>query len=340
MRNLVSIRTIDRLVPHPNADRLDLAHVGGWQCVVGKDVHHVGESVLFFEVDSVLPELPPFEFLRKSCFVSRDWVKGFRLQTRRLRGELSQGLIMPLSVLDAFGAFTFDTKDGFDLTTHIGVVKWDPPMPASLSGEMTGRFPSTIPKTDQERVQNLDLEKLPGVYEVTEKLDGTSMTVIVSATDDIRVCSRNYELRETPSNSLWEVARETFGTRFAPFTRNLAFQGELVGPGIQDNLYCLPKRAYFIFDVYDCDQSRYLTPAERTVLLADLELNAVPFIGEEWIQFNEVTPRDQIVQSLLSFAEGTSVLNPNAQREGLVFKSVGCSKSFKAISNAWLLKHE
>ena len=328
MRKLVTIRTLNSVVPHPNADRLELARVGGWQCVVPKGLHRQGEQVLFFEIDSVLPVAEPFEFLRKSCYIKRDWVEGFRLRTIRLRGEWSQGLVMPLAALNAFNIVHNPDEDL--LAEALGVIKWDPPMPACLAGEMAGRFPSEVPKTDQERVQNLQPDKIPGTYEVTEKLDGSSMTVIVGPEQDIRVCSRNYELRETEGNTLWSVARQQFtGT----FDRRLAFQGELVGPGIQGNSYALHNHNYYVFDVFDIDAQRYLLPEERRAIVEEAGLNHIPVIGT--VSLTEPDP-----SALIQGADGQSTLTPEVIREGWVFKSVESDFSFKVISNKWLLRHE
>lgn len=330
MRKLVTIRTLDSVVPHPNADRLELARVGGWQCVVPKGLHSQGERVLFFEIDSVLPVVEPFEFLRKSCYIKRDWVEGFRLRTIRLRGEWSQGLVMPMAVLDHFRVVHNPDED--DLAAALGVVKWDPPVPACIAGEVVGHFPPEVPKTDQERVQNVDPDSIPGYYEMTEKLDGTSMTVIVGPDRDIRVCSRNYELRETENNTLWQVARAHF---VGAFDRNLAFQGELIGPGIQGNTYELQRPRYFVFDIYDIDQQRYLRGGERFAITEEAGLDHVPVLANFVLG---TLGADKLVE----MADGKSELAPNKPREGLVFKALELDRdfSFKAISNQWLLKNE
>lgn len=322
MRNLVSIKFADSVNPHPNADRLELVTVGGWTCVAPIGMFKAGDELLYFEIDSVLPVHPLFEHLRKSCYVKKDWIEGFRLKTIRLRGILSQGLVQPISLLERLGV-----DRNSDLTESIGVVKWDPPMPARISGLMAGRFPSNVPKTDQERIQNIDLRSHRGIYEVTEKLDGTSMTIIVGPESPIRVCSRNYELRETEDSTLWQVARELF-TSFTP-DREYAFQGELIGPGIQGNSYKAHRPEFQLFDIYDVGSARYLTSVERIQVARELNIPHTPVIDARF----EVA--EQSVNDILKMADGESVIGP-CGREGLVFKSLCGSRSFKAISNTWL----
>ncbi len=101
MRKLATVRKIAEIKPHNNADALELAVVDGWQCVVKKGDFNAGDLVIYFEVDSVLPVLPVYEFLRKGCYVKKDWLtkgEGFRLKTIKLRGEKSQGLVLPYNI--------------------------------------------------------------------------------------------------------------------------------------------------------------------------------------------------------------------------------------------------
>src|SRR3990167_7294435 len=105
-RKLATIQQITKIEPHPNADKLEIAHVLGWKCIVGKGEFHEGQVIIYFEIDSLLPVRPEFEFLRKNCFKryeERGQVReGFRIRTIRLRGEISQGLIMPIGIFNEF----------------------------------------------------------------------------------------------------------------------------------------------------------------------------------------------------------------------------------------------
>lgn len=237
---------------------------------------------------------------------------------------------MPWNIVD------IDPVEGLDVTQLLGIQKWEAPIPAQLAGEVRGDFPSFIPKTDQERVQNLvdaldDWNAEGLTFEVTEKLDGASMTVYVYNEDE-GVCSRNWNLCETQSNSLWKVCRQQqLIERLRQSDRNLALQGELVGEGIQGNPYEIKGQQFFLYDVYDIDLGTYFTPLERQTFCFEFDINHVPVRGT----FNYTLD----VQSLLELAEGKSVLNDKTEREGLVFKcELDPHISFKAISNKFLLK--
>jgi RNA ligase (TIGR02306 family) len=152
MRKLASIKIIDDIQPIEGADMIELAVVGGWKVVVAKDVgHKVGDHVIYCEIDSFLPIKPEFEFLRKSSYKKMGDQEGFRLKTIKLRGQVSQGLILPLDVLLSTGVSSDDVYEGLDVTEMLGIQKYEPPVPAQLAGKAKGNFPGFIQKTDEER---------------------------------------------------------------------------------------------------------------------------------------------------------------------------------------------
>jgi len=342
MRKLAAIRKIDAINPIPDADAIEVATVGGWRVVVKKGEYCVGDLAVYCEIDSWIPnELAPF--LSKGQ-EPREYngVKGERLRTVKLRGQVSQGLLLQMEKKMDGGWLMPVTRrcwvqEGEDVTEELGIQKYEAPLPAQLAGEARGVFPSFIPKTDQERIQNLtreleDWTKMNITWEVTEKLDGSSMTVYVMDEDE-GVCSRNLNLKETEGNTLWRVARTNkLIDKIRSTGRNLALQGEIIGEGIQGNRYKQKGQDFYLFDIYDIDQGRYLTPNERVTLAAKLDINHVPFVsGGRYIEAADV-------QSLLDYAEGKSQLCATAEREGLVFKCNQKELSFKAISNKFLLK--
>jgi len=216
-RKLASVRVINDIQKIPEADMIELAIVDGWKVVVAKNVgHKIGDMVIYCEIDSFLPIKEEFEFLRKSSYKKMGDQEGFRLKTIKLRGQVSQGLILPISVLNPTDTNIYVTPfEGLDVTEMLGIVKYEPPIPAELAGKVKGLFPSFIRKTDEERIQNLASEyelfktqnKEGMKFYVTEKLDGSSATYYFK--DGIfGVCSRNLELLETEGNTFWKVARE------------------------------------------------------------------------------------------------------------------------------------
>jgi RNA ligase (TIGR02306 family) len=219
----------------------------------------------------------------------------------------------------------------------LGIQKWEAPIPTQLQGMMKGNFPSFIPKTDQERVQNLGKhfpEYQTLQYELTEKLEGSSCTMYLRD-GEFNVCSRNVNLKKDEGNTFWQVARMIDMERLLRENNleDLAFQGELVGPKVQGNIYKLEKPAFYVFDIYNAKEGRYLNCVERQELCTKLGINHVPTLGVINIEVHTV-------DSLVALADGFSELNPQTLREGLVFKSLCGTRSFKAISNKYLLKQK
>ena len=334
MRKMASIRVIDKIEPIEGADAIETAVIGGWKVVVKKGEFAVGDLAVYLEIDSWVPtELAPFLSKGKE---SREFegVKGERLRTVKLRGQLSQGLLLSrYAALDKVG----EIEEGMDVSEVLNIQKWERPMNAQLAGMARGNFPSLIPKTDQERAQNLVKEIVAAneagmQFEVTEKLEGSSMTCYLI--DGVfGVCSRNLDLKETADNTFWQVARELdieAKMRETGPDAQFAIQGELIGPGIQGNIYKLSKPEFHVFDVYNIQAGDYLKPDFRRALVQRMGLTHVPVIH----------PESQLiwgVEGMLKFADGKSILNSQQDREGIVFKQVDGGMTFKAISNKYLL---
>ena len=338
MRKLASIRRIDSIRPIEGADAIECAVVGGWSVVVKKGEYAVGDLAVYCEIDSWIPtELAPFLSKGKEPRVF-EGVIGERLKTIKLRGQLSQGLLLPLSVVFELSPTTEVDIVDVDVTEALGIIKWEMPIPAQLAGVMKGPFPSLIPKTDQERVQNL-VEEIRAAcdagsqFEITEKLEGSSMTVY-RIRGEFGVCSRNIDLKETHGNTFWATARETDieGKMIAVDEHwDFAIQGELIGPGIQNNIYKFSKPEFHVYDVYDIQAGKYLTPEARRALIERMGLTHVPvIIGDKDLGVGSV-------EDILTWAEDKSRLNPKQEREGIVFKQTKGGMSFKAISNKYLL---
>jgi len=336
-RKLASIQEIRDIVPIKGADNIELATINNWKVVVAKDVgHSVGDMVVYCEIDSFLPVRDEFEFLRKTSHRKMAGVEGFRLKTLKLRGAISQGLILPISI---FGDFGWTAYVGLDVTHRLGIVKYDPPIPAELAGIAKGNFPSFIPKTDENRIQNLTDEFVqwkadPTLqwYE-TEKLDGSSVTYFYNQ-GQFGVCSRNLELERNPDNTLWRVAAELkIEETLIDMGINLAIQGEMIGEGIQGNPYKLSGQHFFAFNMFDIDtQSYYGLPMFMATAEHTLDIKTVPIINMDY-------KLPDTIDEILEHVNGQSVLNSQARREGSVIRSLDRTKSFKGISNKFLLKH-
>lgn len=327
-RKLASVVIVDDVQEIPGADVIEQVKIKGWSVVAKKGEFKIGDKAIYVEVDSFLPIKEEYEFLRKSSYKKMGDLEGFRLKTIKLRGVLSQGLLLPLP--------QDDLAVGEDVSELLGIVKYEPPIPAELSGVMKGSFPAFLQKTDEERIQNL-----VDVYEnfkkskfyITEKLDGSSATYYLN-NGEFGVCSRNIELLENEGNSFWKYARQVeLEDYLRDLDRNICLQGELIGEGVQGNPYKLKGQTVKFFNAFDIDEQKRLSLKEFRTLIEYLGLETVPFLMLEYTL-------PETIEELLLYAEGKSVLNSQTEREGLVFRNESQTISFKAISNKFLLKHE
>lgn len=336
MRKLASIQRIWALEPIEGADAIEKAHVMGWHVVVKKGEFKTGDLVVYCEIDSLMPDRPEFEFLRP---------RGMRVRTIRLRGQVSQGICFPLSILP--DGFEIDLNA--DCTEALGILKYEPIIPACLSGIMKGRFPSFIPKTDEPRVQLLQeiLDRYKGekCY-VTEKIDGSSTTYFIN-NGEFGVCSRNMELVETSDNSFWILARKMeIEPRLRSLNRNLALQGELIGDNIQGNRLKIRGQVVRFFNAFDIDKSEFLDFSDFTQLMKDLDLPVVPVISTGYILSDDIN-------EIIRMATIKSLICPTVWAEGIVIRSlekphsallsdhnfINGRISFKAINPEFLIEY-
>lgn len=326
MRKLASVRKILDIKNIPNADNIQAYKVDGWLVVGNKGEFSIGDSVVYFEIDSWIPhDLAPFLSRGKEP-KEYNGIKGNRLRTIKLRGQISQGLIMPN---------TTNADIGTDLTEELGITKWEPILNDNIKPK--GNFPHFIPKTDEERVQNL-LDKLPLYREkyrnwnITEKLDGTSMTVYHNE-GTTGLCSRNLELKAEESNKYTDTVNKlNLLEKLSDLNLNIALQGELIGPSIQANKYKLSSAEYRVYKIWDINNQSYLS----WPLVEELcELLNLPTVDKLGFDYNFL---DLDIDGMLLAAEGKSVLNSSTEREGIVVQSIDDPNiSFKVISNKFLL---
>ncbi len=341
MRHLATIQQIAEIQPIPGADAIEKVRIRDWWCVAKKSEFAAGDPCVYFEIDSLLPSSnPAFAFLAKGTkerYMLIDGVTytGYRLKTIRLRGQISQGLALQPAQLGLAGL-----PVGTDVSDQLGIVKYEPPIPAQLAGQVKGGFPGFIPKTDEERVQNCGdvIARRQGErFYITEKVDGSSATFF-KHDGQFGVCSRNLELLDTPENTLWNMARQYRLGEILPDEH--AVQGEIVGPGVQGNPLRLPRHELYVFNVYDIKTGRYLDWQALVDFCDRLGLKRVPVVDGDFAL-------DRDVAGLLALADAPSLLNPAVKREGIVIRPLTEQRdiidgqmarlSFKAISNAYLL---
>jgi len=351
-RKLVTRRTITDIYEHPNADALELARIDGWQVVVKRNEFLTGDDCIFFEIDSFLPaDDDRFSFLAKSG-VKKDESgrERIRLRTIKLRKELSQGLALPVSLFPEL-----PEQYDVDFSEELEVIKYERPEPVVANA--AGNFPSFIPKTDEDRIQNVwnrlaskyaDVQFVP-----TLKLDGSSCTVFhlgMGHSDrwkgeshdvlhqgekvaEVGVCSRKLQLKYDENSHFWKAVIDDGVIDSIKNMGDFAIQGEVMGPGVQGNKEKFNGYRFFAFALYDIDRGSYVPWEWAKDLLEYSGVPCVPVVAPPMYPFKEFSGVDE----MLAFSDGPSI---NAKvREGIVWKSVGLDEpiSFKSISNIYLL---
>lgn len=339
-RKLATIRIVDEIRPIAKADQIELAILGGWQVVVKKGEFQAGFPCLYIEIDSFVPhDVAPF--LTKPGHDPREFegVRGERLKTIRLRGEVSQGLVLPLSVLPEF--WNEDWCVGQDVSEILNIKKYEKPLAANMRGNARRYFPNFIQKTDQERVQNrlrtLEAREEDEEYELTLKLDGSS-TTFYHYNGDTGVCSRNLELKTDESNKgnvfVDKYHELGISDKLKALGRNIAIQGELWGTGINGNWEKVDGVYFSVFDIFDCDKYCYLGAYERYKIVHDLGLAHTPILGLGTLA--SMGMGSLRIEDFLAVADRASLFNKVA--EGVVLKSLKEPNfSFKVVNNRYLL---
>jgi RNA ligase (TIGR02306 family) len=335
MRKLASIQRVLNIIPIPNADAIELVQINGWQCVVKKGAFLEGMLGVYFEIDAVPPDLPLFDFLWKG---QPKRPESLHIRTMRLRGALSQGLLIPLADLADEGFPVRGLPDGTDVTDLLGVTKYEPPPPDGM-GDYRGPFPSLVTKTDETRVQSFPqlIDELRGKpYVITLKCDGTSGTFCMWE-DTFHACNRNHSILEN-DNIFWRVANRYRLDEVMSLYPYLALQGEVVGPGIQKNHMGLKTVDFRAFNLFNMKTGTHEDPIELFDFCEEHGIPVAPIV-EEGESF------DHTMESLLKLAEGKYDGTKN-EREGIVIRprigiyslTLASRLSFKAINNRFLLK--
>jgi len=355
MKNgLASVQVITDIQPIPDADKIVTASILGWQVVVKKNEFNIGDKVCYIQIDTVVPELPEYEFLRE---------RKFRVRTIKLRKQISQGLIVPLP--------KGNWKEGNDVTEIIGVKKYEKPdnnperyekprMPKKwykkwiylfkynflykLFPKLQRLSRSPFPKnlvsiTDEERIQNIPqvLSQYAGkLFVVSYKLDGSSITIIhskVLGKSKFRICSRRFELHDK-KNDWYKVFIDTdFQIEISKLvkhfkTDDIIVQGEAIGK-FNGNHHNLQKEQIRLFNIY-VDGKRLNQKDFIQVCLA----NNIPHCP----MYKEIV-LNHTLSEILQLSEIKDVLNPSVDAEGLVWRCVEDNLSFKVINNKYLLKN-
>ncbi len=358
MRNLATIQKIEALFPIKGADRIEVATMQGlgWECIVKKGEFKIGDFVIYIEIDSILPDKSEYEFMRS---------RKFRVRTIKLKGQVSQGLIIPINSVRLN-----HIKVGKDVTELLGIVKYDPELAEEMKQSegkkkslkwkmMHHRFtrwlmgfkfiydlistepgwPGWVSKTDEERIQKmpqvLERYKDSTVY-ITEKVDGQSATYTRNKKKFI-IASRN-KVNTNPSSNYGRIAEKYKLKKIfkSVFSSHTVLQGEIIGPKIQGNKYKLTEQMFMAYNLIGSD-STFIHYNYFSKELKRYNIPSVPFIKECKISDIGLTVADWV-----QFSKGVSRLDPDTPREGIVVRIVENGKkvlSFKVINPDFLLKY-
>lgn len=342
-RKLASIQIISNLEKHLNAEKLLIATILGWNVVCNiSDNFKIGSKVVYFEIDSLLPSD------KKYCEFMKD--KKFHVKTVKLRGELSQGLALPLTILEEHNLSSNpdDYQEGQNLTELLGVTKYENdadekmPNPNSGNGKKVGSFPDHygFAKTDEPRIQSSPkiLENFKGKpFYATLKYDGTSTTYCYDINkDEMFILSRNMR-RPYDKSDVYSKIYDIYNIESILKSEKgkYAIQGETYGPSIQKNLLEVKELQFAVFNVFDMEEKKYL----------DLK-DALAFCSKHKLPFVDIILKGDSfnlsIEELKKLSKG-NYKNTKNPREGLVFRLMDSwndkmiRSSFKIINDDYLL---
>lgn len=342
-RELVKLVTVDSVRPVANADALDLVSVGGWNVVSQKGLYNPGDQAWYFEIDSLLPlDNPAFAFLAARGVREYEGRPYHRLKTVKLRGQISQGLLVPYAELSVAAGGTY--------TEALGVLKFDDVFTVNAgNGDTAGSFPSQFgSKTDAERVQNLSgvwsqIQAERSEWMPTEKIDGCSLSVFRDFEGNLRVCSRNWEVKDG-GNVYWNAVRQ-YQSLVDLLPPGDGFQAEIYGEGIQGNRLGIKGKRIAVFNYtsggsalgYDDWPDKFLHEATDANLAPIFTDSAGHTLSLPETLEEAVAQADGIKSTISKdrLAEGIVWTH----RDGKVLLDLG-RHCFKVVSNKWLLKNE
>lgn len=317
----VTVEQIAHVWPHPNADRLDMARLSSmtYQFVIAKNGYQAGDLVVYFPIDSLLPA----EVVEKLGLTGKlSGREQNRVKTVRLRGEISQGIVIaPDAILESGFA---DLYIGQNLTDVLGVTKYEPPVINNQDGNLV-RLPELVGVYDVENAERyqaaVEAYLMDQPVYISEKVEGSHFAASILADGKVVVSQRNYAIDPVPNKlHTWHKVAQQFQLESVlPALKAqlggqvVTLRGEVLGPGVQGNLYQLKDHTIRFFEV-EVDGS----PLDASTFLAiadQYQLPTVPVISVG------VRLRDWLAgQTLAQASDGPSALLESQLREGVVIR--------------------
>lgn len=372
-RALAHIEKIEWVKPIEGADNIELIGVLGWICIAKKDEFKARDLAVYIEIDSKCPASDErFAFLESKKYKIKTMkLSKFDVISQGIALPITmfhelKGKKIGADVTETLGivyAAPQEQEEKADVILEKlkkkqfmknSVVKafvryeWFRKLLATFfvdKNEIKKQYPNWIIKTDEERIENVPKYlNSTNAQVVTEKLDGTSCTYAVNMTGkgkyEFFICSRNQRIIEPTQNSnngvniYWKLAEKyqlkSILTTFAKENgyRKVVLQGEGIGT-VQGNPYQIKGDDFYVFNLII--EGQRLGTVEMSEICKELKLKHVPIIDKECYL-------PKTMQEMKAAAEGQSVINPDVKREGLVYRALDGGKSFKNVSNSYLLK--
>ena len=364
MRTLVHIEKIHTIEPIEGADRIELVKLLDWQCVAKKGEFQVGDLAAYHEIDSLVPEKDEYEFLRD---------RKFRVRTIKLKGNVSQGLALPLGILPE-GNY----KEGQDVTELLGVIHYDPQhlsnvakrqaTPRSkfmkfcfrsalfrkiyfaLKPKKAKGWPGFVAHTDEENIQNIfravKRDFGDATFYVTEKVDYQSATYFTRTYKKwgiipykvFGVLSRTMSKGKKDDGSLWwkNAKKYDIEKKLRSVKKDITIQGESGSTNVQKNKYKIKGPRLWVFNVVENKAGYHYNLDEMETFCKKHKFEVAPVLDREF-------KLPETVEELLEYSRGYSVLNEKTIREGVVIRLIRDGKklvSFKVKNPDFLVKHK
>lgn len=342
MEKLAWIARITGFEDIPKAETVCLGVIdGGWKTIVKKNDFKLNDQVIYFRVGSILPATIP----------EAASLKEKPLKTKKILGVISQGLVLPLNCLK-----NEEWIDGEDVTSILGVIKHIEPEEKEVYTLTKGKtsYPDFFPKTEEKRVQGCkkELMMFEGPYIITQKYEGKSASFFRRPnTNKISPCSRNFELIKNKGDSVdfYNIVKHIDPQKFPD---NIVIQGELIGPKISYNRHKVTSNKFYVFNVYDVENKRYLLWDDVVSVAKLFNFDTVPVVERGVMpeaDVDNLSPKlFQInhpyreISNLLSLADEQRYQPCGELCEGVVIKSDHYGSDFhaKVISPNYEIKHK